>query len=410
VGQGSAAGHTTDFLVIGAGIVGLSIALELKSRFPDQRVLVLEKELALGLHASGRNSGVLHSGIYYKPGSIKARVCAQGAREWTAFCDDRGLPIRRTGKVLVPTREEDDEQLELLSERGKENGVDSEMLDESALREAEPYVRSASGRALLVKTTSVVDARACLEAVRQEAEEKGVELWCGGEIDRVDAEGGMLVWQGTPICFGHAVNCAGVHADRVAHMFGSGRDFTVLPFRGSYWKLDPASGIEVNHLVYPVPDLRVPFLGIHTTTTVPGDVYLGPTATPALGRESYRPLDGLFSTEALKIGGLLARQYLAGRDGFRRLALREGGRVFKRGFLSAAQKLLPQLQEHHLLASDKAGIRAQMLDRRSGTLVMDFLIEEGSNTTHVLNSISPAFTCAFPFSRMVVDDYVLPNT
>lgn len=206
--------------------------------------------------------------------------------------------------------------------------------------------------------------------------------------------------------YGHAVNCAGVHADTVAHWFGAGRRYALLPFRGSYWKLDPASGIRVRHLIYPVPDLRVPFLGVHTTTTTMGDVYLGPTATPALGRENYRGLPDITLSEAVPIAGQLAEQFFADRDGFRRLAWQEAKRIFKPGFIAAARALLPRLEARHLLPCNKVGIRAQLVDRETGRLVMDFLVEHGRDSTHVLNAISPAFTCAFPLARQLVDDYI----
>jgi (S)-2-hydroxyglutarate dehydrogenase len=397
----------TDFVIIGAGIVGLTIARELKSRYPDQRVLILEKEPAPGRHASGRNSGVLHSGVYYAPGSLKAQVCAQGAREMADYCHEHRLPIVRIGKLLVPTRSEDGNQLAVLEARGRANGVHVERLDEAEIRKLEPDVGSATGEALLVPSTSVASPAAILETLTREVLEAGVEMQCGGCLESVDPQRSLLRWSGSSITYGHAVNCAGVHADTVAHRFGAGLRYTVLPFRGAYWKLDPASDIRVRHLVYPVPDLRVPFLGVHTTTSTSGEVHLGPSATPALGREHYRGIEGSTPAEAARIGLALLRQVAGNRDGFRRLAWQESLRVFRPGFASAARALLPRLRAKHLIRSSKRGIRAQLLDREQGRLVMDFVVETSANATHVLNAISPAFTCAFPFARRIVEEYIV---
>lgn len=396
-----------DFIIIGAGIVGLTIARELKRREPGGKVVVLEKEERPGLHSSGRNSGVLHSGIYYPPGSLKAQLCGQGAREMAAFCEERALPLHQIGKLLVPTRLLDAPQLDVLQERGAANGVMVDRLDEQALAKAEPEARSATGEALFVPSTSVVSSAAVVATLVREALDAGIEIRCGGALGRVRPEQRELEWAGERLSFGHAVNAAGLHADDVAKKFGAAEGYTLLPFKGIYWKLDPTSGIRINHLVYPVPDLRVPFLGIHTTTSVEGDVYLGPTAVPAFGRENYRGLKGATPGELLRIGRLLAGQFLAGREGFRRLAWQEGRRYLKGQFAAAARSLLPRLRAKHLLACDKIGIRAQMLDLASGRLVTDFLVESGPGSTHVLNAISPAFTSSFPLARHLCDNNIL---
>lgn len=395
-----------DYVIIGAGIVGLAIARELRFREPNARILVLEKEPEPGRHSSGRNSGVLHSGIYYPAGSMKARVCGQGQREMAQYCVERGLPYNRLGKILVPTREEDAGQLDLLFERGKANSVDVERLGPEALREAEPEARSATGEALLVSSTAVVDSAKVLASVAADVRTSGTEILCGKTLGAVRPGERVLEWGGEPIAYGHAVNTAGLHADTVAHKFGVGRDYTLVPFKGLYWKLDPSAGFQINHLIYPVPDLRVPFLGIHTTTAVDGTVYIGPTAIPAFGRENYRGLAGVDPVDSLRIASLLAGQYVRGNDGFRRLAWQEGRRVMRRHFAEAARALLPRLRPEHLLPCDKVGLRAQMLDRRTGRLVTDFLVESGPASTHVLNAISPAFTSAFALARIVCDGHI----
>lgn len=395
-----------DYLVVGAGIVGLSIARELKRRNPGRSVMVLEKEPMPGRHASGRNSGVLHSGIYYPPDSLKARVCTQGAREMAAFCEEHGLPLKRLGKILVPVEERDAKQLEVLQSRAKANGVNVERIDAAQLRKMEPEVRSATGEALFVPQTSVGSPIAVLLALAEEVRRLGVQVECGTGPVMVEPDTLRARWAGNMVSYGHLVNAAGLQADLVAHEFGVGKNYTLLPFKGLYWKLNPHSRIRVSHLVYPVPDLRVPFLGVHTTTSVEGVTYLGPTAVPAWGRENYCALEDVTVPELTRIGTHLVRQFVAGRDGFRRLAWQEGRRYFKPWFADAARALLPRLETTDLLPCDKVGIRAQLLNRVTGRLVNDFVVERGPSSTHVLNAISPAWTSAFPFARFVTDTFI----
>ncbi len=396
-----------DFLVIGAGIVGLSIARELKQRHPDLTITILEKESQLGCHSSGRNSGVLHSGIYYPPESLKARVCVNGAKEMAEFCEQYKLPLRRCGKVLIGTRVEDGDQLGLLAQRAKVNGILVEELDDRALRNVEPEARSATGKALLIRSTAVGSPKAVLQALQTEIEQLGIEIVCNAKILSVNVgQRELTLENGTRISYGHAINAAGLHADTIAHQFDSGHRYTLLPFKGLYWKLDPNAGFDIRHLIYPVPDLRVPFLGVHTTTTTDGITYIGPTAVPAFGRENYRGLEDVDASELIRISSLLVKQFVAGRDGFRRLAWQEGRRYFKPWFTKAAQAVLPRLKSEHLLPTDKVGIRAQMLDKDTGRLVTDFLVERGPHSTHILNAISPAWTSAFPFARYVCDNFI----
>jgi L-2-hydroxyglutarate oxidase LhgO len=239
--------------------------------------------------------------------------------------------------------------------------------------------------------------------VVQDAIAAGIDLRCGGRLGAVDAQRRELEWNGERLGFGRAINTAGLHADRIAHLFGVCTRYKMLPFKGLYWQLDPASGIRPKHLIYPVPDLRVPFLGIHTTTAVNGNVYVGPTAVPALGRENYRGFKGVDAAEAVAIAGQLARMVASGREGFRSLAWQECLRFLKPRFAAAARRLLPRLSQSDLIACDKVGIRAQLFDRTVGVLVSDFLVQRGLNSIHVLNAVSPAFTSAFPLARHVCE-------
>lgn len=399
--------RTVDYLIIGAGIVGITIALELKKRYPEAKVMLLDKESELGKHSSGRNSGVLHSGIYYPPGTLKAQVCRQGAIEMKEFHREHQLKLRECGKVLVVAQLQDANQLDLLAERATQQGIAIEQLDEQQLRVMEPEARSVTGRAIFVPSTAVGDPIGVMRTLNNSLAANNIELRVASRITKVGDEAREVHLQsGEAIRYGHVINTAGLNADKVAHQFGCGERYTLLPFKGIYWKLNPDSGIRFNHLVYPVPDLRVPFLGVHTTTTVDGDTYFGPTAVPALGRENYQGLAGVSASESARITALLIKQFAQNRDGFRRLAWQEGRRSFKRWFVEAARAIVPNLRTDDLLATAKVGIRAQMFDTEEGKLVNDFLIEQGRHSTHILNAISPAWTSAFPFARHVCDHYV----
>lgn len=396
-----------DVLIIGGGIIGLTTALELRRRHPGIGIVVAEAEDALASHGSGRNSGVLHSGIYYPPDSLKARMCAQGAQALREYCTERSLPLLRLGKVLVPARTEDDPQLDLLRDRAGRNGVEVRMLGPDELRSTEPDARSATGRALHVPVTAVCSPRDVMRSLAADCTAAGIDLRLGWRACRFDAAGRSVTNQrGERIEYGLLVNAAGLRADTVAHAFGIAPQLHVLPFKGIYWKLDPASGIRPRHLVYPVPDLRVPFLGVHTTTATDGTVYLGPTAIPALGRENYAGLAGISLADAARILRASAIQFVRNTNGFRRLAVAETSKLMKPRFVQAARRLLPRLEARHLVPSDKVGMRAQLYDRSTGQLVNDFVVERGPASVHVLNAISPAWTCSFPFARFLCDRYI----
>ena len=399
--------YSVDFLVIGAGIIGLTIARELKLRFKGASVLVLEKEPEPGRHSSGRNSGVLHSGIYYPPDSLKAKLCRQGALEMAEYHEQNRLRLDRRGKILVATKPEDATQLELLAQRAKLNGVHVEKLDVHGLKALEPEAHSATGHALWIQATAVGSPAAVMHTLLKDINAFGIDLRCNTTLVHIKPEQQKIILEdGELINYGHAINAAGLHADHIAHLFGVGQSYTLLPFKGIYWKLRADAGIKINHLIYPVPDLKVPFLGVHTTTTTDGCTYFGPTAVPAFGRENYRGLEGISPCEFVRITGLLLKQFVNGKDGFKRLAWQEGSRYLKPWFTQAAQAIVPRLRPEHLLPTEKVGIRAQMLDRKNGRLVTDFLLEPGLNSTHVLNAISPAWTSAFPFARYVCDNFI----
>lgn len=392
-----------DYIVLGAGVVGLTIARELKGRELDASVLVIDKEQQLGLHASGRNSGVLHSGVYYPAGSIKAQVCVEGARAMAEYCRKHDLPILNTGKVIVPTHEENDSQVDLLYQRAQENGARVELIDRQGLKEIEPEAHTASGRALYSPETAVVDPKAILGHLMQTLQAAGVEFRLGLACSDADPDESIVCCGDEKFKYGHLYNATGAYADRIAKTFGVGEQYVLIPFKGKYFRLRPDSGIHINGLVYPVPDLNVPFLGVHSVKSVHGDVYFGPSAIPALGRENYHGLDGVSTREGASIFYFLLDQYRRDNQGFRHLMHEESRRLFKNKFVADARLLIPRIAPAMLVASQKVGIRPQLLDVNRHELVMDFLVQSKGNTTHVLNAISPAFTCSLSFARMVVD-------
>jgi len=395
--------RSPDFVVLGAGIVGLSIARALRLRHPDALLLVLEKEPAVGAHASGRNSGVLHSGIYYPERSLKARICAEGARRMAAYCDERKLPIRRAGKVILPTRPPDGARLEMLQARGRANGAHFELVDEAGLRAIEPDARSAdpAGRALYNPDTASVEPREVTQGMAAELRELGVEIRAG--VAAWPERDGTLRVNGSPLAYGHLVNAAGAFADKVAHAMGVGARYRIMPFKGCYYRLREGASVTSRGLIYPVPDLRFPWLGVHTTVTPSGTVYFGPSAAPAFGRENYRGVEGFSAADVSVIAARMLEYYVRNANGFRHYVHTELPRLVKPGFLRAARALIPALRAEDLLPDKKVGIRAQLVDRETGTLEMDFVIEQGPRSTHVLNAVSPAFTCALPFGEMVAD-------
>lgn len=392
-----------DFVVVGAGILGLTVASQLHDRHPTARIVVIEKEPTVGLHASGRNSGVLHSGIYYPTGSLKANFCAEGARRMREYCRTNALPCQSIGKVIVPTDPADMDTLMMLYERGRANGVQVELVDDKQLRELEPATRSVTARALFVPETAVVDPKAIVVHLFQQLQAKGVAFLFNARCESIDTSTRSLVTPCQTISYNHLVNTAGLYADRIAARCGLQKKYTMLPFKGIYYELHPASPLQVNRLIYPVPDMNVPFLGVHFTKSVHGKLYAGPTAIPALGREQYQGLKGFKMGEAGEALYHVMRQYKHGEQGFRAYAHKEIGRFLKSRFVAAAQVLIPAIRSRDLVSSKKVGIRAQLLDILNRQLVMDFLTEQTSHETHVLNAVSPAFTSSFRFSEQVVD-------
>lgn len=387
----------TDFLVIGGGVIGLNIARDLRRRYGNSGITLIEKESDCGLHASGRNSGVLHAGFYYAPKSLKAAFTRGGNQELTAYCEAKGLPINRCGKLVVAKDRHDHPALDELLRRGHANGIAIDNISEKEAKAIEPRVKTCE-RALFSPTTSTVDPRRVLEAMKADAIREGVTIECGSQYLR--RGGTSIETSAGRYQAGYVVNAAGLYADRIARDFGFSERYRILPFKGLYlYSNQPPGALKTN--IYPVPDLANPFLGVHFTVTVNGHAKIGPTAIPALWREQYEGYRGFkffeFAEILIRTFGLIA---LSAFD-FKRLAMRELAKYSRARLVSQAGVLLEGVQLDHFEKWGPAGIRAQLLDLKQRKLEMDFILEGDRGSMHVLNAVSPAFTCSLPFSRYV---------
>jgi (S)-2-hydroxyglutarate dehydrogenase len=389
----------TDFAVIGGGIIGLSVARELKRKFPDSTVMLFEKEAACGMHASGRNSGVLHAGFYYSPNSLKARFTRDGNRELTAYCESRDIPLNRCGKLVVAQSAADLAVLDELYRRGRENGVALARVGVDEVRAIEPRARTVE-RALYSPTTSSVDPALVIRALEADARNEGVKILHG--VRYLGRRNGTLQTSIGAVNAGYVVNAAGLYADRVARDFGFSQHYRILPFKGLYlYSSEPVGAVRTH--IYPVPDMRHPFLGVHYTLTADGHIKIGPTAIPAFWREQYRGMNNFRLDE---LGEILWRQVglalFSGFD-FARLAAHEIAKYSRRRMVKLAGRLATGVHLEQFRQWGRPGIRAQLLDLRTRRLEMDFVLEGDARSMHVLNAVSPAFTCGMPFARYVAD-------
>lgn len=391
-----------DFIIVGAGILGLTSAYELKKRLPAATIAILEKEPRPGMHASGRNSGVLHSGIYYASDTLKARVCATGAARMREFAAEHAIPCNRSGKVIIATSAQDIPTVERLLKNARDNHIRAERLDEQGIKAIEPHANPYQV-GIYSPDTAVIDSSAVLEKLRGLLEDAGVRFYFNQEAVAISPETKLVVTRENRFNYGYLFNCAGASADIVARKFGLARDYALLPFKGLYYKLDPRKDYLVKNSIYPVPDIGLPFLGVHLTRVISGEVYVGPTAIPAFGRENYGVLAGIKPLEGLQIGWRMAAMYARNQQNFRALVHHELGKYFKSGFLAATQKLVPEVKSEYLLPCEKVGIRPQLVNLRKQQLEMDYIIEQTPSSLHVLNAISPAFTSSFAFAEMLVD-------
>lgn len=388
-----------DYLVIGGGILGMATALEIQRRWPNRSVVVIEKEASVANHQTGRNSGVIHAGVYYQPGSLKARFCKEGNIATKAFCQAHNIPFDNCGKLLVATNPAELERMDALYQRALENGLEVELLDAEGLAEREPAVTGLG--AIFVPSTGIVSYRKITEVMAELVVKQGGMICFDTEIERIEEFADRVTvyakksrYQGR-----FMVGCAGLYADRIVRMLGLEPDFQILPFRGEYFLLDERHNQLVNHLIYPIPDPTLPFLGVHLTRMIDGTVTVGPNAVLALKREGYFKTDLSVKDckEMLGFSGLyrlLKRHFKASLNELK-------NSISRKGYLALVQKYSPSVQLEDLKPYP-AGIRAQAV-RPDGTLVDDFLFVNTHRALVVCNAPSPAATSAIPIAAHITD-------
>ena len=391
---------TVDFLVIGGGVIGISIARELKFRTPGSSICILEKEDQCGIHASGRNSGVLHAGFYYTADSLKARFTKEGNQRLTEYCKTKNLAIKKCGKLVVTKNESELVWLDELLIRSKKNGVPLELITAEESRAIEPRSRTYQ-KALFSPTTSSINPIELVKSLLSDAVKEGVQLKTNTKyIHRVDKR--SVKTSNGLFDANYIINAAGLYADKIAGDFGFSKDHRILPFKGLYlYSNEPPGTLKTN--IYPVPDLTNPFLGVHFTVTSDSKIKIGPTAIPAFWREQYQGWNNFNLPELTEIILRQAGLFLSSSFDFKALAFRELKKYSKPLLVSLATKLAKGVDIKHYRQWGQAGIRAQLLNIKKKELEMDFILEGDDLSMHILNAVSPGLTCALPFADYVCD-------
>lgn len=394
----------TDVLIIGAGIIGLSIGIAILKSRPSTIVRIVEKEPAPGLHASGRNSGVLHAGFYYSPDSLKAKFCREGNLELRRLCSENNIPLLETGKVVVARNQEEDFRLDLLFSRGISNGVNLELLDKSKLSKLEPLAKT-HNRFLWSPNTAISDPSAVSNAMVAKFESLGGKISTDSDVT-LSARGGEIFVEGIEARL--IVNAAGAQSDRLARRLGLAKEYAMVPFMGVYRAISTQS-FPIKRLVYPVPHPINPFLGVHFTLTLDGKVKIGPTAIPIFGREQYSLLTGwslpdmgqaLIATAALVRGNF---------HDFGDILKSELPKLREKSLVSESATLVPDALNVRGWQKKPPGIRSQLVNIKTGKLEQDFIVESFHNSVHVLNAVSPGWTSSLPFGRWIAEEKVLPK-
>lgn len=387
-----------DFIIVGGGILGMSTAMQLSRAYPDRKMLLLEKEDTLARHQSGHNSGVIHAGVYYTPGSLKARFCLQGNRATKAFCDEHGIRYESCGKLLVATNDLEMQRMQALWERTRENGLERYWLSGEELREREPNITGVGG--IFVPSSGIVDYAEVTLAMGRAFERQGGEVLLSCEVTGIQERPNEVVVKTRrgEMSARHMISCAGLMADRVVRMLGKDPGFTICPFRGEYFQLPAEHNRIVNHLIYPIPDPSMPFLGVHLTRMIDGSVTVGPNAVLALKREGYRKRDISLPDMATMFGHRGILQVL--KKNWRPGMVEIRNSLFKKRYLEQVRKYCPSLTLDDLQPYP-AGVRAQAVSR-DGRLVDDFLFVNSRRTVNVCNAPSPAATSAIPIGEHIV--------
>lgn len=387
-----------DFAIIGGGIVGLATGLALMSRYPNTKLLMLEKEGEFAYHQTGHNSGVIHSGIYYKPGSLKATLCRKGASSMVEFCERYGLPYKICGKIIVATQEEEISRLNKLYEQGLTNGLEIKRLNGEQIKDYEPYANGIAG--LFVSSTAIVNYKDVSKKMADLIVLDGADIHLNAEVLSVKFFGQYYALETRQGVYEakYVINCGGLYSDRIAKLFGVDPQSRIIPFRGEYYEIKPEKRFLVNALIYPVPNPSFPFLGVHLTRMIDGSVHAGPNAVLSFKREGYKKSDfslaDTFDSVAYPAFWKLAIKF--GNEGMKEI-IRS---IFKSSFTASIQKLLPDIQEADLIESTN-GVRAQAL-LKNGSLMDDFLIVHGQRSMHICNAPSPAATASLEIGKTIV--------
>jgi len=395
-----------DHIIIGAGIIGISLGLALLERNPSRKVLIIDKENKPGVHASGRNSGVLHAGFYYSPDSLKAKFCRLGNLELRKFCKENNLRILETGKVVVCQDKQDVLRLEELYRRGVENGVDIELHSFQELSRIEPAAQTID-KFIWSPTTAVGSPKDVIEKISEKFVKSGGKFLFNQKVKLIKKNNEVLIQTKSANYFAKAIiNSAGAYAAELAKQVNVGREYVCMPFLGAYKKTNLLSQ-NPKRLVYPVPNPVNPFLGVHTTITLNNELKIGPTAFPVIGKEQYKAIDG-FSfkdlAEFLSSSNALLRSNSVNLIG---LAQEEVLKLFTKPLLKRTQKLSDSLQINKNWVKHPSGIRAQIINTKTKTIEMDYIVESDKNVVHVLNAVSPGWTSSLPFARWVVENQPL---
>lgn len=391
------AANNFDFGVIGAGIVGLAMANRIRYLSPTATIVVFDKEDSVGEHASGRNSGVLHAGFYYSPDSLKAALTRDGNKLLRNFCSEEGIRLNETGKVVVAQNSSEVASLQELHRRGNANGVVTELVTPERLAELEPLAKT-SELALWSPNTAVANPLEVTQALARKVTRDGTTLNLSHEVTQVTKN--RITTNRGSYSVGHIVNCAGLYADKIAKPFGYCDDYAMLPFKGLYWYGNWEPGKLQRH-VYPVPDVRNPFLGVHLTVTVDGRAKIGPTAIPIVSRESYAGIGGLSAKEILDIVGIYPKFLSSKHHDVIGLIKSELPKYLQRHLVNQAKTLVPSVDPRDFRERGKPGIRAQLLDVKHRKLEMDFVVRGDEDSTHLLNAVSPAWTSALAMANYV---------
>lgn len=393
-----------DYLIIGGGIIGLNIAKTLKEKEPTSKIIVIDKEPKLGMHSSGRNSGVLHAGFYYSADSLKAKFTRDGNKAMHEFCEQRGLCINKCAKVVIATNEDELKGLEELKKRGDTNGVELHWISEDELNTRYPNIKTYK-KALFSPTTATVNPKELTLEVAKVVEEMGITILTNTAYKKRMSQIEVATSQGNIQCK-KVINCAGLYADKIAKEYGFSKDYVIIPFKGIYLKdKDNLGNLSTN--VYPVPNLANPFLGVHYTLTVKDEAKIGPTAIPAFWRENYQGLDNFKLDEMIQILFYEAKLFFTNAFGFRALAFSEVQKYVKSHLINLAKILTKNMSHKGYTTWSTPGIRAQLLNTKTLELVQDFVVEGDDRSVHVLNAVSPAFTSSIPFSKWVVENYII---